>query len=180
MLAFPNAAYASLEAGAIPHRVIESGTAEANSRNDREERTFRSPAVAASKIQLRHVRTMQRVEAVWDTATILVHKAWSTALSTEHGRNGVPKEICSMVCGLRRPSWALHSRPAPNPGWEEGKDRYQTAWSRSRSWRKQCDGDQGDSHERWTFQLEIAQEHRDYSVPEGEKSTKPGVVPNWF
>jgi hypothetical protein len=79
MLAFPNAAYASLEAGAIPHRVIESGTAEAKSRNDREERTFRSPAVAASKIQLRHVRTMQRVEAVWDTAMILVHKA------VEHG-----------------------------------------------------------------------------------------------
>jgi hypothetical protein len=48
VLFFPIAAYASLEAGAIPHRVIESGTAEANPRNDREERTFPSPAVAVS------------------------------------------------------------------------------------------------------------------------------------
>jgi hypothetical protein len=56
MLAFPNAAYASLEAGAIPHRVIESGTAEADPRNDREERTFPSPAVAAAKNHLRHIQ----------------------------------------------------------------------------------------------------------------------------
>lgn len=126
VLISPNAAYASLEARAKPHRVIKSGTGEVNPTSD-QRRTFRRLPRPRSRCQLSPTLTTQRGDRsvrYEDHYCCTEHGARSMehgARSTEDGKNGAPKR--DMYHDLRFQTPLMDppspSRPALNPRLEE-------------------------------------------------------------